>query len=373
MSDGKIDVLFCTDGIFPHAIGGMQRHSRLLVEALASYENIRLHVVHPHIGIKVFDNPVINEIAIDYDKSSKIYLIDCYNYSKKVAEVARNFPKAVIYTQGLSLWHCISEFSNRVVINPHGLEAYQTITAKDYWIGFPFRKIFNYLFSKSLYVVSLGGRLTTILEKQVGKNKVVVLSNAVNIPDKISKNIGHPKPLRFLFVGRFALNKGINILAEAVKQLNQEGYEKDFAFDLVGKGPLFETYKQKYNFENFRFAGFADDATLETLYRDDDLFVLPTLFEGMPTVVLEAMARSMPIIVTDVGATLEMVDKSNGYIIEKNDINSLKNAILHYSKLSDNDKTKLSDSSYNKVKDTFSWSHVAKQHASLFAKIHSNL
>lgn len=368
MTKSKTEVLFCTDGIFPHAIGGMQRHSRLLVEELAKNDLVKIIVVHPHVGTSVFNNPAIEEIAVINKDKSSVYLLDCFRYSREVYKVIRKFPDAVVYGQGLSVWYKIKSLPNKIIVNPHGLEAYQTITSKDYAKGLPFRTIFNFLFKSADKVISLGGRLTPILEKIAGKKKVEVISNAVNVPDKQKRNFTQ-NPLRFLFVGRFAFNKGINVLIEAAKQLNEEGYADKFHFDLVGKGPLYEEYLSKYNLPNLTFVGFADDAQLENLYRSDDVFVLPTLFEGMPTVVLEAMANGMPIIVTDVGATKEMVDSSNGYIIEKNDVQSLKKAILHYYNLTPEEKNKLSDNSWTKVAENFSWKMVAEKHYNLFKRL----
>lgn len=136
---------------------------------------------------------------------------------------------------------------------------------------------------------------------------------------------------------------------------------------------MFEEYTKTYSFPNLHFLGFADDDKLNELYRTDDVFVLPTLFEGMPTVVLEAMAHGMPIIVTDVGATLEMVDNTNGYIIEKNDVASLKQAILKYYSLSAVEKKSMSMASYSRVKNNFTWKIVAKKHATLFEKLSASL
>lgn len=375
MNGTVIEVIFCTDGIFPHAIGGMQRHSRLLIEELAKDPHIALSVIHPHTGIKVFpDLTGVNEIVIDPGKSTGRYLRDCYNYSIKVNEIIKAHPKAIIYSQGLSVWHNIKETGFRVIINPHGLEPYQALTVKDKLITAPFRMIFGYLFKHAAAVVSLGGRLTGILENILGneKNRIAVLPNAVNITHKIERSF-NTEPLKFLFVGRFAFNKGIRVLLEAVKELNTEGYEKKLHFDLVGKGPLFESYKKKYAASNINFAGFADDNALNKFYRDDDVFVFPTLFEGMPTVVLEAMACSMPVIVTDVGATKELVNEMNGYIIETKDIASLKSALLRYYNLSPVERKLLSDHSWLKVKDNFTWPVVAEKHKQLFRSLNELL
>lgn len=371
MNTGKLKVIFCTDGIFPHAIGGMQRHSRLLIEELSGDNDIQLIVVHPHYGKKVFEgNPAIEEIELDQGKSSGRYLVDCYNYSRQVFRILQTYPDAIVYAQGLSVWHKIRTIGYRVIVNPHGLEPYQTLTLKDKLTGAPFRMIFGYLFKRAAVVVSLGGRLTGILEKLLGsqKRKIIVLPNAVNLPGKYVRLPAGPV-IRFLFVGRFASNKGIGILLEAMKQLSEQGYSSNFEANLVGKGPLFDSFKDKYAASNINFLGFADDEKLVELYKSNDVFVLPTLFEGMPTVVLEAMSYRMPVIVTDVGATCELVDEKNGFIIKKNDVKSLKEAMLAYSQMPDTVKKSLSDASYERVKNNFTWPVVAALHKQVFYQL----
>ncbi len=375
MKPEPIEVIFCTDGIFPHAIGGMQRHSRLLIEELARDESISLLVLHPHTGEKVFAaHPVIREMAVPAGKDSGRYLLNCYRYSRNVYRIIQQHPKAIVYSQGLSVWYNISKISNRVVVNPHGLESYQAISTKDRVITWPFRLIFRHLFRKAASVVSLGGRLTGILQEQLGRarDKITVMPNAVNIGEETIRAFDGV-PVRFLFVGRFAFNKGIGVLLEAAKQLNDEGYEKKMYFNLVGKGPLYDEFIKKYQAPNIHFVGFADDEKLVDLYKANDVFVLPTLFEGMPTVVLEAMSYGMPVIVTDVGATLELVDGTNGYIIEKNDVASLKRALTAYLEKGPDDRQKMSANSYRKVKENFTWPVVAEKHKTLFRRIREQM
>lgn len=369
----KTKVIFCTDGIFPHMVGGIQRHSRLLAEELAKSGEVDLIVIHPHTGITVFEKSLgIREIIITPERTSGTYLLDCYRFSQKVLEEVQKHPDAVVYAQGLALWSGMQQVKNRVVLNPHGLEPFQGLTTKDKFNGLPFRLILRKQFRNSKNVVSLGGRLTELLRKNGIPENVVVLPNAVNVPE-ITPRKFDALPLKFLFVGRFAFNKGIDILAQAVKELNAEGYQNKLEFNLVGKGPLFDEYVKEYNFPNLHFLGFASDPQLIELYKSNDVFVLPTLFEGMPTVVLEAMAYGMPIIVTDTGATTEMVDDSNGYIIEKKDVNSLKKAILNYLQLDAEKRRMMSETSYSKVKHNFTWKIVSDKHIQLFRKIKESI
>lgn len=369
----RIKLFFCTDGIFPHAVGGMQRHSLLLINELAKYNDLEIFVIHPHADVQVFkDQTSIKEVIIPVDFTSGYYLQKCYEYSKEVYRHVSEHPDAVIYSQGLSVWYRAKDLSNRLIVNPHGLEPYQTLSLKDRILGTPFRMIFNSIFKKARYVVALGGKLTNILTGISGSSKVVVLPNAVNELPRTTKKYDDNKT-RFLFVGRFAFNKGIDVLINAVHELNNEGKGDDLEFFLVGKGPLYDKYVNSYSYPNLHYMGFADDEQLNELYGSCHAFILPTLFEGMPTVVLEAMMHDMAVIVTDVGATREMVDDRNGYIIEKNDVTSLKKAILEYTSLTEEEKKQLGDNSYDRVTSQFTWKMVAEKHHQLFTSLKQEL
>ena len=223
MSHEKLTVVFVTDGIFPHSVGGMQKHSKLLVEALAKSNQVNLIVIHPHVGTRVFDEDLhIAEHEIPASKPSIQYIIDGFRYSQNVASILKKYPTAIIYSQGFSVWAGIKQFSNRLIVNPHGLEAYQTLSKKDYYKTTPFRLIFNYIFKRSAYTVSLGGKLTDIIKKQLGKNnQVAVLPNATNINEFPDKDFSGNKT-KVLFVGRFAFNKGIDVLIECIQKINNE-------------------------------------------------------------------------------------------------------------------------------------------------------
>ncbi len=364
----KLQIIFCTDGIFPNQVGGMQKHSRLLIENLAKTQKIDIVVIHPHQE-NVFDIELkIIEERIEPINNKKNYLLECYQYSKRVFQIIQKYPNHIVYSQGLSVWYKIAKIKSSVIVNPHGLEPFQSLTVKEKIIAIPFKIIFNYIFKNADRVVSLGGKLTTILNNNIknGKTKIVELPNAVELPkNKVQRNFSNEK-LKILFIARFAHNKGIHILLETVKELNESGFENKFEFNLGGKGPLFDYYSKNINYKNVNYLGFVSDEQLVDLYRNNDLFAFPTLFEGMPTVVLEAMSFAMPIIVSDVGATAELVDEGNGFLIKKNSVQELKNAILKFYKLPITEKQKLSEKSYNYVQQKFTWNIVAEKHYNLF-------
>lgn len=369
MNMKRMHALFCTDGIFPHAVGGMQRHSLLLIKELAKTGEIDLSVIHPH-DKTVFDDSRIKEYPLNFNYSGGNYIRKCMEYSELVLQKIKEINPDVIYSQGLSVVKGLDEIKDKVIINPHGLEPFQAISFMDKLKSTPLRTVERFQFKRAAKVISLGGKLTDILRREMpGANgRIAVIPNAVN-PGPMPERSFNKTKLQLLFVGRFAFNKGINILMDAVAQLNNEGYANRLEFNLVGKGPLFESYKKKYAFDNVNFLGFADDDKLVQLYHENDLFVFPTRFEGMPTVVLEAMAAGMPVIVSDTGATAELVDSSNGYLIETNSVRALKWAIQSFYQLTEDERRNMSLNSYKKVTASFTWPEIARQHLRLFSSV----
>jgi glycosyltransferase involved in cell wall biosynthesis len=344
----------------------MQKHSRLLVEELVQYPGLELTILHPHRE-KMFPGQRIREIFIDPIDTRKNYLLECYRYSQRIASQLQQLEYDVIYSQGLSVWAQVDQFKGRLIINPHGLEPYQAIGFKNRLLAIPFRMVFSYLFRKAACVISLGGRLTNILQKQVGNaEKITVVPNGVNLSDGTTKPRPADNKVRVLFLARFAANKGINILFNAIEILEQQGLAHFYEFVLAGKGPLYEYYRGKNKFSNVTLTGFVTDDQINSLYREADVFVLPTLFEGMPTVVLEAMTHSLPVIVTDVGATAELVDQQNGFLIKKGSVQALVHALQQFRELGPAERAAMGKASFEKVLQRFTWRSVAEQHLQLF-------
>lgn len=364
----RLKVTFCTDGIYPLATGGMQKHSYLLIEELAKDKDLEITVIHPHPE-QVFRNPAIKEVVVGGINTKKNYLLECYRYSGRVASKLKQLESNVIYSQGLSVWADIDTFRHKLIVNPHGLEPYQAIGFKNRLLAIPFKIIFNYLFNKATAVVSLGGKLTTILSSRINQiSKIHVLPNGVQPVSDCAPKKTHNK-IVVLFFARFVHNKGINILFESLEELNKRGELYNFEFVLGGNGPLFEHYKRQTHFKNVQLRGFIPDEEVASFYRAGDVFILPTLFEGMPTVVLEAMTNQLPIIVTDVGATSELVNSENGFLIPKNSVIALTNALLAFKSIDADTREKMGRASVRMVEEKFTWQKVVEKHKLLFYRI----
>ncbi len=371
-------VALCSDGVFPGTIGGIQRHTRLLVETMARIEpDMRLTVLHTQGGGRQFPGlSNVEEVHIAPRPGRRQYMLECLKLSERFAEALRAMPDAVIYAQGICVVRGIRELSNRLIVNPHGLEAFQVIGLRDQLAAVPMRAIHRHMFRHAGTIVSLGGRLTDILKKECrdAANRVVVLPNGVTVPAFRQRPQGKDRgAIRLLFVGRLAHNKGVPDLLAAMDEIGRQGASARFELDIVGGGPLLAPLRAANRRANVRFLDKVSDGALEDLYASADALVLPTLFEGMPTVVLEAMARSLPVLVTDVGATRELVDDSNGEIIPKRDPIALAGALLRLESIGPKGRGQLGRRGLERVMERFTWEQVARSHVALFRRIDERL
>lgn len=354
-----VRVALCTDGLFPHAVGGMQRHSRLLAEHLARSGQVQLTVLHPHAA-GVFDPSLgITEVPVAPIDPRGLYLRELWRYSGRMDQALDTLRPDVILSQGFCVWKGIARHRDRLVVHPHGLEMFQGITRKERLLGAPFRWSLAYIVRHSAACISLGGRLTGILQALVNGAvpRIVVVPNAVDVPAAPPPlpSRSATEPLRILFVGRFAFNKGLDVLMDVARRLVAEGRGDRFRFQLAGDGPLLAAYQQAGLPVNVELLGRVDDDRLRALYRACDALLLPTRFEGMPTVVLEAMAQAKPVFVSDVGATRELVDMHNGYLLPPGDAAALTDALLAFAERRPDIRARMGQASFDRVRELFSW------------------
>lgn len=369
MSIRALHIALCTDGVFPHAMGGMQRHSRLLAEHLAKLPGIRLTVIHPHRE-PVFDPALgIEERSVASMDPQRMYLAELWRYSGRVAAALDEIKPDAVLSQGFSVWKSMRRFRSKLIVMPHGLEMFQGLTVKDRLIGLPFRCLVRHVARRSDRVVSLGGKLTPLLEGVVRGNaaRVVVVPNAVQLPEQAPPYPADGEALSLLFVGRFAFNKGIDVLLRVANELLAS--RSAVRFILAGDGPERAQMERDGLPSNVILAGKVDDPQLERLYADCHALVLPTRFEGMPTVVLEAMARARPVVVSDVGASAELVGGDNGWLVPPGDAHALRAALEALAATTNAQRARMGVAGRERVEARFTWPLVAGTFALLAQQV----
>ncbi|MFM2052940.1 MAG: hypothetical protein RL456_977 [Pseudomonadota bacterium] len=146
-------------------------------------------------------------------------------------------------------------------------------------------------------------------------------------PDAPPPSVRDPQgPVRLLSVGRLAPAKGQLLMIEALGRLHREGVA--FEMTVVGDGPdrarLEEEAARQRLGGRVRFTGSLNQAEVHALLREADAFVLPSLAEGIPVVLMEAMASGVPCVTTPVNGIPELVrHEVNGLLATPGDVDAL--------------------------------------------------
>lgn len=130
-----------------------------------------------------------------------------------------------------------------------------------------------------------------------------VQSSAANVIDDEwwNRNSDCGRPFRIVTAGRLNDQKGFHLLVDAVGLLKARLPNVKFQLAILGEGPSRKKLQQQINDHDLascvHLMGFRSDAP--AWYKSADLFVLPSFLEGMPNVLLEAMACGTPVLSTD--------------------------------------------------------------------------
>ena len=185
-----------------------------------------------------------------------------------------------------------------------------------------------------LVCVSEGAR-ESFLAAGVQMHKLSVVRNGIRLryvaPDRpgVRARLGlSPADRIVLTVGRFTEQKGHALLIEAMPSILD--VSRDIHFVWVGKGPLEQALREKIQRSGLgrwvHFLGQRSD--VPELMAAADVFVLPSVFEGLPLVALEAMAAALPVVGTLVCGIAEAVEHDRtGRLVER-DASSLARCIV---------------------------------------------
>lgn len=203
------------------------------------------------------------------------------------------------------------------------------------------------------------------------------------IPNGVDTEIFHPNNKRVgavrkkykiksaycLFVGQLRSRKGVDYLLKAFNDVKDD----QITCVVVGDGPEREnlvklTHDLKID-ERVIFTGAVPFEDLTGLYCGAEFFVLPTVAEGSPLVVLEALASGLPVISTKVSGIPEVVeDEFDGFIVPPRDVNSLAERIQML--IDDRElRNKMSKNARKMTVETLSWHAVAQKTLSVYEKV----
>lgn len=370
-------IALLTDGMYPYCLGGMQRHSRLLAENLARL-GVELTVFHTaftpaesdaaragqdrgddvwrHVDLRFVDSPPPGRYPGHY-------LADCWRYSSALLEAYMNNRPAAdfIYAQGLAGLAFVRARRRGadlppIGINAHGYHMFQNPGGLRGWlIQCLYAPTFVRMSREADFVFTFSHHVRDIVSNKlrIPHEHILEVPNAID-DSWISSGISGCTPRRrFLFVGRHDRLKGLPELHRAIEA---HGFESaDFHFI----GPIPESHRLRR--PNCTYHGAVTDTpSLKARFDEADVLICPSYAEGMPTVILEALARGLAVIATDVGAVRSMVNASNGIVIQRPDPRLIAHAIEQLQQTPESVLMAMKQASLDKARN-FGWRAVAIQ------------
>lgn len=334
-------LLLLTDGLAPFVTGGMQQHSVMLAKHLAPLvRTITLMHCGPINGevpekadvLKELENPEnVEVIGIPFEDQGKLP----GHYLRASLKLSQNYFNEVgvlnqfdaIYAQGLTGNAFLGKHS-KLVVNLHGLNMFQpAFSWKERVAKMLLKPTFRKQIRRAWRNVSLGGRLSNILlEQGASKESIVVVPNGIESTWVLSEEQIRTRfmsreglSIKFVMVGRNDYVKGLHVLREALQLL-----DAPIELHMIGDWPKWDSGIHRVIYHGI----IREKEILMQKLDDCDVLLLPSLSEGMPTVVLEAKARGLRIIGTNVGAMSELENE----LLFPGDSVELAAAILGYSK-----------------------------------------
>jgi glycosyltransferase involved in cell wall biosynthesis len=343
-SERPLHVALLADGVYPYRLGGIQRHTRMLALHFAK-AGVHVTLLHsadtPELRARaeaLDDFPAevrsrIKSLVVVPPKAGRYpghYLHDCQRYSRVLLDRYReeNVGADFVYAQGLT---GIAFGAARrgatdlppVGVNQHGYEMFQKAANLRAWLEqFVLRGQVVALDRSADIVFTFPRKIRAIVERRckVPSERLVEVPNAIDGSWIVAHRPAPTAKRRFLFIGRHERRKGVPELLESIAPLRASGVEFHFV------GPIPEQLRLERD-DVVYHGTVTDTATLQGILDSSDVLLCPSFAEGMPTVVLEAMARGLAVIATDVGATAEWVGADNGVLLPFPDVGALRTAI----------------------------------------------
>ncbi len=249
----------------------------------------------------------------------------------------------------------------------------------------PKKGVNNYLIYKSAFklceytakrvdftiAVSENGRDYLIKKLKIDKDKVAWIPPGTDVETFKPLNINREDFC--MFVGSLTKRKGLEYLIKAIYLLREKDNKKLNCL-IVGDGPEKQNLMKlvnKYNLnDQIKFMGIiSDKKVLCELYNKSIFFVLPSITEGLPQAMLEAMACEKAVCVTKTSGIPRVIkDGYNGFLVEPKDPEKLREVLCYM--LDNPDLCKeVGKNARKTVEENFSWKIIAKKTLEVYKKV----
>lgn len=341
------------------SLGGAEKQALILSHLLSTKHSVDLYsfnnnveekfskyINEKSINITFFNGNVIKKIYSLYSKlkNNKVDLVFSYLLTANMLGSIVGYAAGVTYRIG-------------------GIRNAKLSSKK----AFIERFLHNYLNTKTVFNNYSG--FEHYIKKGFKEEKAIVIPNGIKVPTrKFKKQI--TGPIKIITVGRLVEQKDYITAISVIRTLVNMGCH-NIHYTIVGYGSLEITIKNTIENENLgsTISLLINPSDLNSLYKDSDIYLCTSLFEGISNTILEAMSYGLPIVATNVGDNNYLVEHNhNGYLAERQNISELADALL---KLIDNPelRNKFGRDSYHKVKNNYSEEKLNANYINLIAEL----
>ena len=138
--------------------------------------------------------------------------------------------------------------------------------------------------------------------------------------------VGEEKENYICYVGRLSKEKGVETLLRASAELPQ------YHLKIVGTGPLYNSFVEKYNHPHIEFCGYKKIAEVKDILSGAVFSVMPSeCYENNPLAVIESLYLGTPVLGANIGGIPELIaEEKNGFLFESGDKENLKEKIVYF-------------------------------------------
>ncbi len=183
--------------------------------------------------------------------------------------------------------------------------------------------------SEALIALSESWKRYFVDELGLRRDRVYVMPNPISLPESVPDRRNR-ETVTLVFLGRMDDNKGPVRILKAVSEFS-DTMSTRVRIHMAGDGEVELVRRAAASLGLKRVAVIEDWVTPERrdeILAQGDVFVLPSLFEGMPMSLLEAMSWGLPVVTTPVGGIPEVVtDGVEGFLVQPNDVGALRDAL----------------------------------------------
>ena len=376
----------------PQSVGGLARHVEDLAISLAARHDVHvLTIGRPGEAFESRENGLTVHRVEAYPVHPPDFLVWVLQLNARFMEEAMILMRRYGPFQIIHAHDWLVAFTGRALKHAHHLPLIATIHAteagRNRGLHNDMQRYINsvewWLTYEAWRVIVCSRHMRQEVQElfQLPADKITIIPNGVyskkfragTVDPEVRRRYAAPNEKILFFVGRLVIEKGVQVLLEAMPRILSSCPEAKLV--VAGRGPM-EGQLQNRARElgighKVCFAGYIDDRTRNQLYRAARVAVFPSLYEPFGIVALEAMAAGTPVVASETGGLAEIITHGvDGMRAYPGNANSLADNILAVLQ-DDALVAKLSANGRRLVAEVYDWENIARRTADVYQEVYN--